>query len=169
MGMVIGGVLSWARTIGISSVALKIAATMATASDRTKKDFNTEDTESTEKKMLRLMVVLLLFRRGEIFYAVHHFFVFFVGEDAHERHHAHHSGAPVGRQAMRFWLFHGIIHAHFHEGILRKAGHAVCVFRDRGMMYVFEGNAFRERFHLAQSFWVGGIRGFDGAIAEEVH
>ena len=70
---------------------------------------------------------------------------------------------------MRFRFVYGVIHAHFHEGILRKAGDAVGVFRDRRVMDVFEGDAFRERFHLAQSFCVGGIRGFDGAIAEEVH
>jgi len=83
MDMVIGGVLSWAWTMGISSVALKIAAAMARVRDGDEGTFNTEGTEDTEKRGLRLMVVLLLFRCGGAFYAMDHFFVFFVGEDAH--------------------------------------------------------------------------------------
>jgi hypothetical protein len=88
MGMVIGGVLSWARTIGISIVALKIAAAMGRDSDGDGGIFDTEGTEITEgmekrnpneSSWLRLMAVLLLFRRGEIFYALHHFFVVLVG------------------------------------------------------------------------------------------
>jgi hypothetical protein len=62
MGMVIGGVLSWARTIGSSSVAVKMAAAMVRVRDEDGVFFNTEITESTEdteKKVLRLMVVLL--------------------------------------------------------------------------------------------------------------
>jgi len=97
------------------------------------------------------------------------FFELFVGEDPDHGHHAHHAGAPVGREAVGFGFGNGGVHGHFHEGVLRKAGDGVGIFGDRGVMDVFDADVAGERFHLAEGFGVCGIGGLDLAITKQVH
>ena len=95
------------------------------------------------------------------------FFVFLVGEDADHGHHAHHASAPVGGKAMGFGLRNAfrIVHSHFHEGILRKAGHGVGVFGDGGVMDVLDAEVVGKCLHLTEGFGVGGVGGLDLTIA----
>jgi len=90
----------------------------------------------------------------------------FVGEDADHGHHAHHPGAPVGGEAAGFRLRDalGVVHGHFHEGVLREAGDGVGVFGDGGMVDVLDADVASERFHLTEGFGVGGCwrSGSDG-------
>ena len=102
-------------------------------------------------------------------FAAHYFVVFVVGEDADQRHHAHHAGAPVGGEAVRFGLGDSFVHAHFHEGVLGKAFYVVGVVGDGGVMHVLEADGVGERLHLAERFGICLIGGFDLAIAEQVH
>jgi len=99
------------------------------------------------------------------------FFEFLVGEDADHGHHAHHACAPVGGEAVGFGLGDtlGVVHGHFHEGVLRKAGDGVGIFGDGGVVHVFDPDVAGERFHLAEGLCIGGVRGLDLAIAEQVH
>src|SRR5215469_15343703 len=61
------------------------------------------------------------------------FVVLLLGKDANHRHHAHHACAPVGGQAvgLRLGDTGSVVHAHFHESVLRKAGNGVGVLGDR--------------------------------------
>ena len=117
-----------------------------------------------ERVFLRAMRVLLLLCSAGTFYSLHHLVVLFVWQHAHQSHHAHHSGAPILWQAVRLWFFHGVIHAHFHERILRESRHTVRILGDRRMMHMFERHAFGQRFHLRQRFGVGRVRRFDRAV-----
>ena len=59
------------------------------------------------------------------------FVVLVVGEDADERHHAHHFGGPVVGESVSFGFGDDGVHSHFHEGVLREAFDAFGVFGDR--------------------------------------
>src|SRR6266851_3443036 len=108
---------------------------------------------------LRFMVVFFLHCRSSVLLAQQDGVIFLVRQNAHHRHHPHHSRAPIFWQAIGLGFFHHFIHSHFHESILREAGHAGGVFCNRRVMHVLEGHAFRERLHLAQSFCIRLVRG----------
>src|SRR6266571_7383006 len=118
---------------------------------------------------LRFMVVFFPHCRSSVLLAQQDGVIFLVRQNADHRHHPHHSRAPIFRQAIGLGFLHRFIHSHFHEGILRKTGHAGGVFCNRGVMHVLEGHAFRERLHLAQSFCIRLVRGFNLPVAQQVH
>src|SRR6266478_2097259 len=108
---------------------------------------------------LRFMVMLFLRRRACRLFLRQDGFVFLVRQNADHRHHSHHSRAPIFRQAVGFGLFHHFVHPHFHEGILRKTGHALSIWGDRGRMHVLERHASRKRLHLTHGLCLGLVGG----------
>src|SRR6202041_1213780 len=124
-----------------------------------------------------LIVVMMLLGVGWILWCgnglvlleLDDFVVLVVGENANERHHAHHFGGPVGGETVRFWFCHDGVHAHFHERVLWKAFCVFGVVSDWRMVDMLEADRFRERHHLAQSLWISLRRRCDLTIAKQIH
>src|SRR5207249_2906971 len=80
--------------------------------------------------------LVMLYCRARCFLSRDDGLIFFLRQHANHRHHAHHSRAPIFRQAVGLRLCHNFIHPHFHERVLRESRHALRVLRDRRVMDV---------------------------------
>src|SRR5712692_4760929 len=82
---------------------------------------------------LHWLIAFLLFSK------LHDLVVLVLRQHAYERHHSRHEAAPAGTQSEVFRFVDHLIHRHhgtFHEGILRKARHAVRILADIRLAYL---------------------------------
>src|ERR1700687_2854167 len=74
-----------------------------------------------------------------LFSKLHNLVVLVLRQHAYERHHSRHETAPAGTQAEVFRFVDHFVHRHhgtFHEGILGKARHGICILADIGLAHL---------------------------------